>query len=396
MSISHNGTINSFYSRTTNLPPITTFTMMGWFRSTGTGAATHLFLGSGSRYAIEMPAAATTLNLVNSLSTVTGKTSITAGIWHHLALVCSGTAASELRVFLNGKVECVSAGNAAVTSTTMRWCGAPAQARAGNWAAIKIYDRALTETQIQAEMSQVMPVSIDNLNAYYPLFGVNSDEVDFLKGRIATVTGSANLTQGNDNPPIPLWAAPLNIWIKAASTSPQTLTPGAAITTWTVPAPTIIKNVTVAGGTPPKTTWTVPTVTMVANRTLSAGAALTTWTVPSVSVVPGMATISAGASQTTWTVPTASIGTGGTPQTLTPGAASTTWTVPTSVVGRTVAANAANTAWTVPSAVVVPGIATISASAAVTQWVVPAVSVNGISSAPQGASIFGRRKMTRQ
>src|SRR5689334_1269165 len=91
-------------SRTTNLPSITGFTMMGWFMlSVDRDADTDLMVfgnpASDLYYSIGPNSTGTQLNTYNGNSNVNG-TSLTVGTWYHVAMVVSGSGASQFLVYL--------------------------------------------------------------------------------------------------------------------------------------------------------------------------------------------------------------------------------------------------------------------------------------------------------
>ena len=104
-------------SRTTNLPPITGFTMMGWFRvvSDGSTYSTFLRLGHATTsdgYNILRCCAPTSSSLL--LWTGAGIRNagpLTVGEWHHLALSVEGQGPGQAKLYKNGALVLTFDGN---------------------------------------------------------------------------------------------------------------------------------------------------------------------------------------------------------------------------------------------------------------------------------------------
>src|SRR5262249_15797226 len=109
-------------TRTTNLPPITNYSMMGWFRITGDNHAYSTLLGlSHATLSNEYVVMLCWGNGWDSISLWTGNAfvtggSVTLGTWHHLAITVAGSGAGQVKVYLDGAVTITADGNPAIPS----------------------------------------------------------------------------------------------------------------------------------------------------------------------------------------------------------------------------------------------------------------------------------------
>jgi hypothetical protein len=195
--------------RTTNLPTITSFTMMGWFRFVGDTNAYSAFLRLGhatSSHGYNLLRCCgggwRELDLWNGAGIWTVKPTITLGTWYHLAVTVSGSGAGQVKTYVNGALALTSPGNPSATSDRLsigndaheEWLN-------GNAAAVKIYDAPLTEAEIAAEMNRLTPVRTANLNAWYPLQSGATAGTDF-SGNNRTLVQAGTLTTDSAGPPI--------------------------------------------------------------------------------------------------------------------------------------------------------------------------------------------------
>jgi hypothetical protein len=191
--------------RTTNLPPVTSFTMMGWFKlaaSTG-GYSTLLGLGplSGNNAYLALTAG-TSLGVWTGSGYASGP-NLTIGTWYHIALTVSGTGPGQVQLYLNGVPTITLDGNAAVSSQRLSIANDSAHDWTnGSAAAVKIYDAVLTQAEIAAEMAQLAPVRTAGLNSSYDLQNAATAANDSSgNGRSMTVSGT--LTTDSVGPPLP-------------------------------------------------------------------------------------------------------------------------------------------------------------------------------------------------
>jgi concanavalin A-like lectin/glucanase superfamily protein len=200
-------TAGDYLTRTTNLPSPTSFTHMVWASLTVDMDAPGTALGFGSfgAFLLGVSDDGTTLSAYDSYNEALGST-WTLGTWKHLAIAVSGSGAGQALFYADGAVFATLDGHAEFTATALRLGAHPHPAADllfnGRLAAHKLYDIALTATQIQQEMRQYVPVSTTSLNAWAPLL-LHTDLKDY-SGAARDYTGSGTLTT-EDGPPIP-WA----------------------------------------------------------------------------------------------------------------------------------------------------------------------------------------------
>lgn len=197
-------------SRTTNLPTISAFTLMGWFYLSADRDANANLLAfgdsAGGGYVqayVNQAGASNALSLFDGAGTATGST-LSNTTWYHVALTCSGfSGGTERDVYLNGVLDCQLTGlSASAASAEKIWVGNDNDTEFlnGRAAAVKIYDAVLTASQIVQEMRQILPASTVSLNAFYPLWG-SGDVTDYsANGRSWTVGGTLAT---EDGPPVP-------------------------------------------------------------------------------------------------------------------------------------------------------------------------------------------------
>lgn len=168
-------------SRTTNLPTITGFTLMGWVRIvTDRNAASSFFqIGADDNecYQVLTDSDGTTLQTwsdpdTGATGTPVNGTNLTAGTWYHLAMTVSGTSGSNFLTYLNGVLNIT---NTAYSITNSRlWVGNSFATvwLNGRFAALKCWNAVLTATEILAESRQYAPVRTANLHSWHPLMAV--------------------------------------------------------------------------------------------------------------------------------------------------------------------------------------------------------------------------------
>lgn len=208
MSVRFDGSTDAL-SRTTNLPSITSFTMMGWFyfsadRNTIVNTLAFGQSSGGGYYQLywDQTGSGSVLGTWNGAASSSGTTSLSLSTWYHLAMTVSGTAAGNFLVYLNGALEITAAGRDIPTAGKL-WVGNDNDSEwlNGRVAAVKIYDAVLTAAEIAQEMRQIQPVRFANLNSWYPLWSTADDEIDYSgQGRTLTVGGTLAM---EDGPPIP-------------------------------------------------------------------------------------------------------------------------------------------------------------------------------------------------
>ena len=195
--------------RTTNLPPVTSFTMMGWFKLASDSHAYTTFLGlshptSSNAYLLMMCCG----NGWRQLAVWTGTQfasgpNLALNTWYHLALTVAGSGPGQVKAYLNGTLAFTLDGNPAVTSerfsigndSHVEWFD-------GSAAAVKLYDTVLTPVEIATEMALATPVRTAALNAWYPLQSAGAATTDGSgNGRTLTLAGA--LATDAAGPPVP-------------------------------------------------------------------------------------------------------------------------------------------------------------------------------------------------
>lgn len=184
------------------------FTFMAWCRpdTLPVGVAPYDSIG-GMRNAITSQlvhdGANVRWSIGTSASDFNGTSTVTAGVWCHVALTRSG---NDKTLYLNGVQE--ASGNDAAAGNTELMIGSfNAGSADENWdgalAAVKIWDAAvLTLDEIKSEMHSFVPMRFANLRAFYPFWSTGDDETDFYTaGQTLTIfSGTPTTAEG---PPIP-------------------------------------------------------------------------------------------------------------------------------------------------------------------------------------------------
>ena len=200
-------------SRTTNLPPITSFTMMCWVAVKVDRNAYSCFLHAGAlsddKYFMGTDNSGLTLNLFSGDDN-TG-TALVLNTWYHIAMTVSGTGAGAFLGYLNGALN-ITAPGAVITIANI----AVGQDGQGEWssaayAALKVYSAVLTASEIQQEMRCMLPVRTANLNTWSPLL-THTDVANYAGTGAWTVGGTLTTEVG---PPIP-WSVRPTRWLPPA------------------------------------------------------------------------------------------------------------------------------------------------------------------------------------
>jgi hypothetical protein len=201
-------------SRTTNLPTIASFAVLGWFYPTSFSTYNIVFTyggSSGAAYTAQLDSGAF-LGDPGSLEVYNGSSAYNSGslgtvlplnAWSHVAMTVSGTGAGQFLCYLDGALNIT--GNAATISSQKILIGNDTSGTgnvASRFAAVKVYGAVLTAAEVQQEMRQYLPVRTANLNTFLPLCGPASEfPVDF-SGNGFAMTAGGTLTS-EDGPPIP-------------------------------------------------------------------------------------------------------------------------------------------------------------------------------------------------
>jgi len=125
------------------------------------------------------------------------------GVWFRCAVVRNGTAVTAYA----GQVQnALSSNTATITNgltPTKLWVGRSANGNEwfnGRVAALKMWDAALTQAEVENELSQYQPRRTTNLLAFHPFIG--TELTDYSGGGHHQVAGSTATTP-EDGPPIP-------------------------------------------------------------------------------------------------------------------------------------------------------------------------------------------------
>jgi len=192
------------YTRTTNLPDETDFTMMAWFRMAvdRNTFSTSLHRGAGfpGYLLVATDSDGTTLDYFDSdnQAGLTG-TELVVGEWNHIAYTISGDTRT---VYLNGVQDIQdTTGTPSITDTQITIFDNPGnEPWDGNVAAYKVWDAALTATEVLQELYHTRPVRFANLNTWLPFFNTDDDTADYSgNGFDMTETGTHDTEAG---PPI--------------------------------------------------------------------------------------------------------------------------------------------------------------------------------------------------
>lgn len=140
-----------------------------------------------------------------------GTTAVDDGQWHHIAVVSDGSNSTNIKIYIDGQLDAISASLALAINTTNSTNfkigrGHHSKNFKGNIAEIRVWDTELNASEIQNWMHRPIDNShpkFSNLNLYYPLNEGNGNSVLDQSGNNhnATVINWANWNQiyGNDH-----------------------------------------------------------------------------------------------------------------------------------------------------------------------------------------------------
>jgi hypothetical protein len=198
------------FFRASSVPDIASFTIMAWVRPGGslTGGHASFFnidWGSGS-YVTCLMTSGHLFRLFNSDHGLSGTgSSMTDGTWYHVAMVCPGLGpgGSTQLGYFNGVLDLSHTNmNSNQTEQNIRFLrGNDGDNFNGSIAAIKIWDAALSATEIAVEMRTYTPTRFTNLNSWYPLF----KHTDTTNGAPASLALSSSGTLATTDGPAITW-----------------------------------------------------------------------------------------------------------------------------------------------------------------------------------------------
>lgn len=203
------------FQRTTNLPTITSMTIMGWYYHIGAnvlGVPSALFSFGAhltAEYQLEVLTDSDMSLNAHNFTTGVGGSIVPTTTWFHAAMTIAGTGAGQFLSYLNAVLDITNSGTASATNSELFIAdnGYGEEYWNGRFAAIKIWDAVLTQAEILKEKQQYEPVRKTNLNSFYPMIDAATAATDFSgNGRTLTVNGSQTT---EDGPPIP-WRLPLS------------------------------------------------------------------------------------------------------------------------------------------------------------------------------------------
>lgn len=191
-------------TRTTNLPTITSFSLLCWAYTTNSSAAFAGALALGSTganfYAVGIALSSTIkLYVFNGGGNNYGTSTIGVNTWAHVALTVAGTGAGQCLGYVNGVQELSVSGATGPTAATM-YVGNTAGSDLfnGRVTAVKVYSAVLTADEIKQEMRSIMPVRTANLNTWSPL--LTQTDVANYGGAAGAWTVGGTLTTENGPP----------------------------------------------------------------------------------------------------------------------------------------------------------------------------------------------------
>jgi hypothetical protein len=206
MARSFNGTTDKlqFSGAVLSAMPLT---MACWFNQSALATDEMIAMSDGTtsnRYELSLVSTGKVRSQVQGTVTTTSAT-YTANAWHHAAAVFAAT--NSRAVYLDGgnKVSSTtSAGSPAGLNLTQLGTGPGLSFYAGILAEVALWNVALTDQEINCLAMGVRPnrVRSGNIIAYWPLFGLNSPDVDYSGSKQnLTVTGTALANHA----PVTLW-----------------------------------------------------------------------------------------------------------------------------------------------------------------------------------------------
>lgn len=194
-------TIGDVISITANLPTITSWTIMGWFKiTTDTNDYTAFFkfgTATGAAYILETASDGTTFQLWNNAEN-NGST-LTVGTWYHLAMTVAGTGASQALAYLNGILDITASGSPNPTAALIvvgDYVTAGDTPLNGCVQDLFVYSAVLTQVEIAQQMRQRWPVRTANLNRWSPCLTAAEAAIDYNNVGNWTVGGTLTTEDG--------------------------------------------------------------------------------------------------------------------------------------------------------------------------------------------------------
>lgn len=199
----------SWYRRTTNLPSITSFTIMGWAYVLALPASYSTFfqfgnVGPDDDYEISITSTGN-LDIWNGSTNASSGAAMSINTWYHVACTVAGTGAGQALGYINGVLELTFNGGPDPTAVGFELSTSTGSVTNNfRMAAVKFYGAVLTAAEIVQEMRQYQPERTANLSGFWPLLSLADDEVDY--AGVGNLTVNAVTLATAEGPPIP-WSA---------------------------------------------------------------------------------------------------------------------------------------------------------------------------------------------
>lgn len=204
-----------YLSRTTGeINPNNAYTWMAWVRINTLPSADANILGfdGGSLFELCHLNSSNQLCLFvyNSGATITGST-LSASTWYHIAMVRES--ASSCKVYLNGVLDITSTYNTTGRDNSdydmfVAAITGGAWALNARYAAMKIWNRTMTASEVLQEMHVIRPAGADSLWGWFPMFPGATERLADWSGNGRSWTANGTLTD-EDPPPVSWGAQPL-------------------------------------------------------------------------------------------------------------------------------------------------------------------------------------------
>jgi len=219
--------------RTTNLPTITAWTVMGWaYLVASANTYNNIFSvgksSAGSSYYCTYTNSSRVLYVYSGTGAGVAGSTLSLGTWYHIAMVCSGTGAGNLVLYLNGVADITTSGSIYPTMQAIMAGNDPdSDYMTGRLAAVKIWSAALSATEIAQEMYSISPRRFENLNGFYPIWP--GDRTTDYSGNGNLWTENGTLT--DEDPPPVSYGVPIIVYpITAAAGTIYTQSVAGALT----------------------------------------------------------------------------------------------------------------------------------------------------------------------
>ena len=201
--------VSDYVIRSSGLPNLDPITVSLWaYVSVDRDAASDIifFTDNSSYITIGTSDDGTTLRIITPAGSATGS-SLSVATWYHLAFVHNGT---SLTLYLNGVSNVTLTDSTTFTlayfllgsNTTANWLN-------GRIAAIKVWNAALTQAEIQQEIYTIRPNRFADLYGWWPAFPGATERLADYSGNGRTWTAGGTLT--DEDPPPVSWGAD-NYW----------------------------------------------------------------------------------------------------------------------------------------------------------------------------------------